>query len=207
MSEEVRRNIFEPFFTTKPSDRGTGLGLSVSLGIIEQHGGWIECFSELGRGSEFRVYLPRHELVAAGQIAAPAPPTPAVRGTETILLVEDEEPVRRLAAGALEWCGFNVVEARTGAEALQIWSQRRSDIHLLLTDVAMPGGVTGVELAEAIRAQQPLLPVMITSGYNQEEIGFREGRWDDIRFLPKPYTMAALARMARETIDNPPRAA
>ena len=203
ITEEVRRHMFEPFFTTKAGTHGTGLGLSVSLGIIEQHGGWIEVFSEAGRGTEFRIYLPKQGLVGPDQAAPVRPPAEAIRGTETILLVEDEEPVRRLAVGALEWCGFKVIEAATGVEALRLWAERPEAIQLLLTDVAMPGGVSGVDLAQECRRQCPTLPIMITSGYNQEEVGFGEGCWDDIRFLPKPYTMAALARMARETLDTP----
>lgn len=202
--EEVRRQIFEPFFTTKGADQGTGLGLSVSLGIIEQHGGWIEVATEVGRGTEFRVYLPRQELAAPTAAATPAAVV-AVRGSETILLVEDEEPVRRLAAGALTWCGFRVIEAATGVEALRLWDEHGPQIQLLLTDVAMPGGVSGVDLAQSCRGKNPTLPILITSGYNQEEVGFGPGCWDDIRFLPKPYTMAALTRAARETLDTPVR--
>ena len=205
MDENVRRHLFEPFFTTKQQDKGTGLGLSVSLGIIEQHGGWIEVRTELGKGSEFLVYLPRLELAAPAVAAAEKPPVvvavPAVRGTETILVVEDEDPVRRLAAGALQWCGFHVLEAANGAEALAVWTEHRTRIQLLLTDVAMPGGLSGVELAQALRVQQPTLPILITSGYNQESVSFGDGCWDDIRFLPKPYSMASLAKAARETID------
>ncbi|HLP08508.1 MAG TPA: ATP-binding protein [Opitutaceae bacterium] len=204
MSEDVKRRLFEPFFTTKGKEQGTGLGLSVSLGIIEQHGGWIEVTSEVGRGSEFRVFLPRQELLVAAAPATVAPTVaPSVRGTETILLVEDEEPVRRLAAGALALCGFKVIEATTGAEALRLWPALEADVQMLLTDVAMPGGVNGVELAQAVRARRPTLPIMITSGHNQEEVSFGDGCWDDIRFLPKPFTMAALTRMARETLDSP----
>jgi PAS domain S-box-containing protein len=203
MTEEVQRRIFEPFFTTKGKEQGTGLGLSVSLGIIEQHGGWIEVASEVGRGSEFRVFLPRQELLVASAPAAPAPPIPSIHGTETILLVEDEEPVRRLTAGALAMCGFKVIEAGTGAEVLKRWPEIGESVHMLLTDVAMPGGVNGVELAQALRARRPTLPIMITSGHNQEEVSFGDGCWDDIRFLPKPFTMAALTRMARETLDSP----
>ncbi len=205
MPEEVRSRVFDPFFTTKDKDKGTGLGLSVSLGIVEQHGGWIEVFSEVGRGTEFRVFLPRQEPLAQAVPAPPPMPTPRVRGTETILLVEDEDSVRRLAIGALEWSGFKLIEAANGVEALRVWAERRADIQLILTDVAMPGGVSGVDLAQACRRDRPDVPILITSGYNQEEVAFGDGCWDDIRFLPKPYTMAALAQAARETIDTMPR--
>ena len=209
MPEEIRSRVFDPFFTTKEKDKGTGLGLSVSLGIVEQHGGWIEVFSEVGRGTEFRVFLPRQELLTPTAAVAPSAPVPRVRGTETILLVEDEDSVRRLAIGALEWSGFKIVEAANGVEALRLWAERPAEIQLILTDVAMPGGVSGVDLAQACRRDRPEVPILITSGYNQEEVSFGDGCWDDIRFLPKPYTMAALAQAARETIDAgvPPRPA
>ncbi|MBK8478253.1 MAG: response regulator [Opitutaceae bacterium] len=205
MDDTVRRRLFDPFFTTKAGDKGTGLGLSVSLGIVEQHGGWIEVRSEVGKGSEFDVFLPRMEPVlpvaAAAGRAPTTVPAPAVRGTETILVVEDEDPVRRLAVGALQWCGFHVIEAATGVEALALWETHGPRIQLLLTDVAMPGGMSGVDLAQACRARSPQLPVLITSGYNQEAVSFGEGCWDDIRFLPKPYSMASLAQAARAAID------
>lgn len=205
MDEDVRRRLFEPFFTTKESNKGTGLGLSVSQGIVEQHGGWIEVRSEVGKGSEFDVFLPRMELVLPSVPAAAGRPTslpaPAVRGTETILVVEDEDPVRRLAVGALQWCGFHVIEAATGVEALALWEEHGARIQLLLTDVAMPGGMSGVDLAQACRARRADLPVLITSGYNQEAVSFGDGCWDDIRFLPKPYSMASLAQAARAAID------
>ncbi len=204
MDEEVKRRLFEPFFTTKGKEHGTGLGLSVSLGIVEQHGGWIEVTSEVGRGSEFGVFLPRQEsLVAATSSAAAPTVAPPVRGTETILLVEDEEPVRRLAAGALALCGFKVIEATTAAEALRLWPSVETTVQMLLTDVAMPGGINGVELAQTVRARRPSLPILITSGHNQEAVSFGDGCWDDIRFLPKPFTLAALTRMTRETLDAP----
>ena len=205
MDEHVRRHLFEPFFTTKEQDKGTGLGLSVSLGIVEQHGGWIEVRSEVAKGSEFLVFLPRMEQVApatARAVVLPSASTvPVVRGIETILVVEDEDPVRRLAAGALQWCGFHVIEAANGSEALTHWQEHGTRIQLLLTDVAMPGGMSGVDLAQALRALHPTLPILITSGYNQESVSFGDGCWDDIRFLPKPYSMASLAKAARDTID------
>lgn len=208
MDEKVRRHLFEPFFTTKEQGKGTGLGLSVSLGIVEQHGGWIEVRSEEGKGSEFLVFLPRLELMAPAPVVAAGrpnsgPAVPSVRGTETILVVEDEAPVRRLAVGALQWCGFHVIEAATGAEALALWEAHHHEIQLLITDVAMPGGLSGVDLAQRCRARNPTLPIVITSGYNQEAVSFGDGCWDDIRFLPKPYSMAGLAKAARETLDAP----
>ena len=204
MDEATRRRIFEPFFTTKEQGKGTGLGLSVSLSVVQQHDGWIEVDSVIGRGTTFRVYLPAlPEMVEVPPAAEPAPVVvPLALGTGKLLLVEDEEPVRRLAMGALQMSGFNVLEAANGKEALELWKLHGAEIELLLTDVAMPGGLSGVDVVKACRADRPRLPVIVTSGYSQDSVAFGDGFWDDVRFLPKPFTMASLAAAVRDALSR-----
>ena len=205
MDEATRRRIFEPFFTTKEQGKGTGLGLSVSLSVVQQHDGWIEVDSVIGQGTTFRVYLPAlPEMVEIPPAAEPASVVvvPLARGTGKLLLVEDEEPVRRLAMGALQMSGFNVLEAANGKEALELWKLHGAEIELLLTDVAMPGGLSGIDVVKACRADRPRLPVIVMSGYSQDSVAFGDGFWDDVRFLPKPFTMASLAAAVRDALSR-----
>ncbi len=166
MSAETLGHIFEPFFTTKPVGKGTGLGLATAYGIVRQHEGWIEVTSELGRGSEFRVFLP------ACPAGLPAVSASAgfgdVSGTETILVVEDEAELQQSVAANLRSSGYRVFVAGNGREALDQWRDQIGVIDALLTDMVMPGGVNGLELAEALRAIKPGLPVVIMSGYSKE---------------------------------------
>ena len=199
MSEEVRRRAFEPFFTTKPTGSGTGLGLSMVYGFVKQSGGDIQLYSEPGRGTSARIFLPVAETAEPQPRPldeARAPP----RGHETILVVEDDARVRRVAVARLRSFGYRVVEAGDGPAALAALAQT-SDVALLFTDVAMPGGMTGVELARAVLDQHPDIKVLFSSGYAEPALALRgldTGAW-----LKKPYLAADLGRKVREILDTP----
>jgi PAS domain S-box-containing protein len=202
MTEEVKARLFEPFFTTKEVDKGTGLGLATVYGIVRQSGGHITVQTQPGRGTTFKVYLP-----AAAQEFSKPNPTPTcpvpVRGSETILLVEDEERVRQITRKVLESNGYTVCEARDGAEALRLFDRRRDTFDLVMTDMVMPG-MSGAELVQRLRRRRPHLPVLFVSGYTDNEM-FRLGLVDaDESFLQKPFTPADLARQVREILDASP---
>ncbi len=186
------RHIFDPFFTTKAPGKGTGLGLSTVFGIVKQHQGWIEVESEPGQGATFRVYLP-----TVGQQARPpavaAPPVSSESGG-VILLVEDETSLRQLTRLLLENFGHEVLEAATGAEAVRVWAEQKSRIQLLFTDLVLPDGVTGFEIAEQFLQDQPGLRVILTSGYSADRVRDRYPGIDRVHFLKKPYSTAALQR-------------
>jgi CheY-like chemotaxis protein len=198
MDAETQARIFEPFFTTKGPGKGTGLGLAMVYGIVQQSGGFIWVYSEVGRGTTFKIYLPR---VTAATPAAPsdergAPP----RGSETILLVEDEAQVRALASLVLEGCGYTVLAASCGDEALRLAAEHSGPIHLLLTDVVMPG-MSGRELARALAAAGRPVPVLYTSGYTNDAIVHHGVLDDEFMLLQKPFTPDALARAVRRALD------
>jgi CheY-like chemotaxis protein len=202
MDEAIKRYIFEPFFTTKGPGQGTGLGLATCYGIVKQHGGTIEVYSEPHQGTSFKIYLPRVEGVA--ERLPPPEPNAAVipRGTEMVLLVEDEPGVRGLSARILSDLGYVVLQAADGEEALRI-AQAHADarIDLLLTDVVMPK-LGGRQLAEHVAALFPGIKVLFTSGYTQGTV-VQHSRLDrNVAFLPKPFTAAALARKVREMLDR-----
>jgi PAS domain S-box-containing protein len=198
MDESIRRRIFEPFFTTKAQGKGTGLGLSMVYGIVKQSGGSIWFHSEPGHGSRFTIYLP---YVAGAPAARPARvPAPLPRGQETVLVVEDEPALRELAARVLTGAGYTVLQAANGADALALLSQHAEAVHLVFTDVVMPG-MNGRELAARLATLRPGIRVLYTSGYTEDAI-LRHGVLDDPRrFLSKPYTPAALRRRIREALD------
>ncbi|HOX56567.1 MAG TPA: ATP-binding protein [Candidatus Paceibacterota bacterium] len=201
MDAATMSRIFEPFFTTKEGGKGTGLGLAMVYGIVKQHDGWIEVGSEVGKGTTFDVLFPASTEPA--KTLAPAAVQGAVRGgRETILVVEDEALLRDMAHLILQDCGYRVLEAVSGAEALQVWERNSGGIDLVITDVVMPGGMSGRELAVKLKTSKPQLKIILTSGYNMEESNTTFFRRSGARFLQKPYTRPDLAKVVRECLDN-----
>jgi two-component system, cell cycle sensor histidine kinase and response regulator CckA len=197
MDDAIRRRIFEPFFTTKPQGKGTGLGLSMVYGIVKQSGGAIWFHSEPGHGTRFTICLPH--VVGPPTARPTSPPTVTARGHETVLVVEDEPPLRALAARVLAGAGYTVLQAGSGAEALALIADH-DPVHLVFTDVVMPG-MNGRELVARLSALRPAMRVLYTSGYTEDAI-LRHGVLDDPRrFLSKPYTPALLRRRIREALD------
>ncbi|HTY85989.1 MAG TPA: PAS domain S-box protein [Candidatus Acidoferrum sp.] len=200
---ENLQRIFEPFFTTKEVGKGTGLGLATVYGIVKQHQGWVEVESTVGQGTTFRIFIP---YVGSAQTETERPTTQiAVRGgDETILLVEDEKPVRELVSRVLQKYGYQVLQAGTGAEAVQIWNQHKSQIALLFTDLVMPDNMNGRELAEKLRAESPGLRVIFTSGYSADIVGKDFKLEPELNFLQKPYQPQTLALTVRRCLDEKP---
>jgi PAS domain S-box-containing protein len=204
MDSETQSHIFEPFFTTK-GPKGTGLGLSTVYGIVKQSGGYIWVYSEAGKGTTFKIYLPRVAEPAESpvQVAIPAESAAAEPGTETILLVEDEANLRYLARQFLEKQGYRVIEAADGAVAMQIVVAHEGTIHLLLTDVIMPG-MNGRELAQRVSEIRPNVKILYMSGYTENVIG-RNGTLDaGVRLLQKPFSLHNLKNKVREVLDSSP---
>jgi two-component system cell cycle sensor histidine kinase/response regulator CckA len=200
MSDEVQAHIFEPFFTTKEPGKGTGLGLSTVYGIVDQMEGSIRVRSQLDRGTSFAIYLPAIPGSVPAPPAEPAPAEPA-RSSETILLVEDEPAVRRLARRALEAQGFRILEAGNGHEALELCEKHVTELDMLLTDVVMPR-MSGVELASRLTAIDPSLRVLYMSGYTEDALGQRGVLSPDTAFLNKPFTPATLLEAVRGVLDK-----
>jgi CheY-like chemotaxis protein len=199
MASDVRARVFEPFFTTKDVGEGTGLGLATVYGIVQQGNGFIEMASAPGEGTTFEIYFPRYlGDLAASDSADPAAPIP--RGTETILVVEDEPAVRRVTARALEAQGYDVLEADGPHAAIRVAQERGEAITLLLTDVVMPE-MSGHELADALAADHPHLKHLFMSGYPERGGKRREPPEDAAPFLVKPFTLAELATKVRAVMD------
>ncbi len=199
IAPEVLPRIFEPFFTTKEVGKGTGLGLATVHGIVKQHRGWISVESVVGQGTTFHLFFPalagqrsRARDGAAGQTAP--------IGNETILLVEDEQSLRLLISNILERCGYTVLSAATGKAALDLWEKRRGDIKLLLTDIVIPDGMTGIDLALQLCARDPALKVVYTSGY-PSEAGAAVTLTEGVNFLQKPCAPLKLAQTVRARLD------
>lgn len=200
MDEATLKRIFEPFFTTKEVGKGTGLGLATVYGIVGQHNGWIEVESAPGQGSAFRVFLP-----AAAQPSAPAKGVEKqehARGSETILLVEDEEILRRVTARGLTRLGYTVIEAASGREALEVWQANRQSINLLLSDMIMPDGVSGLDLVEKIRQADPTLKAIIASGYSSTMLPHELLTARRITRLQKPVSLQELSVAVRSVLDG-----
>jgi signal transduction histidine kinase/DNA-binding response OmpR family regulator len=199
MTPEVQARLFEPFFTTKPAGQGTGLGLATCYGIVKQHGGQIWPYSEVGRGTTMKVYLPRSSEVEEPRTSV----EPAARrgGDETVLLVEDEPEVRVLAARVLRQLGYTVLEAKDGGEALRMAGTNEGRIDLLLTDVVMPQ-LSGSELAAQLLGQEPELKIIYMSGYTEDRVV--QDSWAEIggAFLSKPFSATDLAQRVRATLDG-----
>jgi two-component system cell cycle sensor histidine kinase/response regulator CckA len=198
MDAETQKHIFEPFFTTKRG-RGTGLGLSTVYGIVKQSGGYVWVYSEVGRGTTFKIYLPRVEGKAS-PLETAARSSATIGGNETILLVEDDNALRELNREQLKTLGYNVLPAATGEAALALASEYRSEIHLLLTDVVMPG-INGRQLAERLSQQRPQLKVLYVSGYTENVIQ-QEILNSGVAFLQKPFARDVLGKKLRELLEN-----
>jgi CheY-like chemotaxis protein len=203
MTEEVRARIFEPFFTTKERGKGTGLGLATVYGIVKQHEGWIEVASEVGRGTTFSVYLPSSDRSTAATASAlgTAEATESAGGNECVLIVEDEPELREMAVMILESFGYHHLLAGSGPEALTVWNAHSGSIDLVLTDMVMPGGMTGRDLAKQLISERPGLPVVIASGYSIDDISNELSGNMNISFVQKPYNLDALARAIRNALD------
>src|SRR3984893_9873432 len=200
MDARTKARIFEPFFTTKEKGKGTGLGLSMVYGVVKQSGGYIEVASEPGAGTTFKIYLPKVEVaVDRKKQEAGIPESP--HGTETLLLVEDEASLRKLSRHLLERCGYDVLEAECGAEAGKDRQDHKRTIHLLLTDVVMPG-MSGRVLADQLIKQRPDTRVVFMSGYTGQTVGEHGVLAEGSFFLPKPFTREQLARKIRQALDG-----
>jgi CheY-like chemotaxis protein len=197
MSADVRSRIFDPFFTTKPDSQGTGLGLATVYTIVQQHGGWIEVSSEIGRGTQFAVWFPQRPSKAV-----PARVSVAGKGSESLLVVEDKEEVRGVLQSVFARNGYRILLAGNGPEALKLWDEHQREIALLFTDVVMPGGMNGRELAERLRADRPGLKVVYCSGYDANILGADALAKPGTSFLAKPFNLAQAVRQVRGLLDQ-----
>ena len=201
MDDATLERIFEPFFTTKEPGQGTGLGLATVYGIVKQHQGWIEVTSAVGQGTQFNIYFPAAsksaEFDTDSLLSRKVP-----GGHETILVVEDEVVLRELVLEILKLYGYKTIEAANGVQALAIWAERKSEIDLVLTDVMMPEGVSGRDLAEKILTDNPRMKIIYSSGYPMDVLGRDFFQKDGIHFLQKPYHPHNLAKILRECLDG-----
>lgn len=206
MNAEVLKRIFDPFYTTKDVGHGTGLGLSSVHGIVQQHQGWVEVASQVGRGSTFKIFLPVCEMVppAAAKVEI-IPGFLLTRGAgETVLVVEDETIVRDAAVAALKQAGYQVLEAANASRAITLWEQSATHIDLLVTDLVLPGQINGVKLAEALQVRDPRLQVIYTSGYDPDTVSPNLAITPGVNFLPKPYDSQLLLGATRLCLTHAP---
>jgi two-component system, cell cycle sensor histidine kinase and response regulator CckA len=201
---EVLPHIFEPFFTTKDRERGTGLGLATVHSVVNQHNGWITVRSAINVGTTFDLYLPGVQRPAEEIVEREVPERLPTRGHETILVVEDDEPVRKLSCLLLERNGYHVLEADDGPSAVIRSREYSGTIDLVLTDIVLPGGLSGLDLATELRLARPQLKVMLTSGYSPSIGGKELAVRPDMPFLAKPYTASELVNAARDALDRRP---
>ncbi len=201
MDADTQAHIFEPFFTTKEAGKGTGLGLATVYGAVKQSGGFIWVYSEVGKGTSFKIYLPRVEQ-PEDKSSAPATLTDAPRGTEKILLAEDEQDVREVAREFLESGGYTVIEAHNGADALRLAMEHKDSIDLLVTDMVMPG-MTGKELARQLRTQHPEIGAVYMSGYSEQTVAEAAEIEANVRLLTKPFSRGSILRAVREALNLP----
>jgi CheY-like chemotaxis protein len=197
MDAETQAHLFEPFFTTKGPEQGTGLGLAVVYGAAKHNGAFIEVFSKPGRGTSVEVFFPRADGAAPAVMNAPAHDRP-LRGTETVLLVEDQEPVRLVARDILQRHGYTVLEAQHGREALEILERRAEEIALVVTDIVMPH-MGGPELVRHVAARNPRLKVLYMSGYSDETLDYTGL---GAAFVEKPFSPEIFARKVRDLLDG-----
>jgi CheY-like chemotaxis protein len=197
IDEKVQRHLFEPFFTTKGAEKGTGLGLATVYWIVQQSNGYVDVHSQVGKGATFQIYLPRiqeptRSLGKQTNVQVPS-------GSETILLVEDEEIVRTLARRILLHCGYKVLDARDGDEAISICEQHPGAIHLLITDIVMPQ-MSGRELAERLMSMRPGLRVLYVSGHTDDAIVRYGVERSELSFLQKPFTLHSLSQKVHQVL-------
>lgn len=200
MDEATLGRIFEPFFTTKEVGKGTGLGLATVYGIVKQHEGWVDVTTKIGDGTTFDVFFPATEVQAHAHNGLDENQGPVPEGQETILVVEDEEVLREMARTILESCGYRILEAGSGPEALRAYAEHEHGIDLVLTDMVMPDGMSGLDLARRLLQTCPTLPIVFASGYSMEEMDtdmLRQGN----QYLQKPYTHFSLAKAIRDGLD------
>jgi PAS domain S-box-containing protein len=201
MDTLILSRIFEPFFTTKPVGKGTGLGLSTVLGIVRQHQGWLEIESKPNHGTTIKMYFGASQQSA--EKAEPVTDTALRTGRETILVAEDEDALREMVVQVLKIQGYTVLEAASGRHALEVWENADRPVDLLVTDMVMPGGIMGSELAERLSSRSPRLRVIYTSGYTPGMAGKDAALLEGRNFLPKPYSIGKLAQFVRDCLDAP----
>jgi two-component system cell cycle sensor histidine kinase/response regulator CckA len=201
MDAETKARLFEPFFTTKEVGKGTGLGLATVYGMVKQSGGYVWCYTEPGRGTCFKVYLPRVEEMADAVRRRDAVWTGKTHGTETILVVEDEEPVRQLVSNVLETRGYTVLRASDGEQALMLSGYHAGPIHLVVSDIVMPG-MTGPEMVDRIAADRPGVKALFMSGYTDGTVAHHGFLAEDAAYLEKPFGLDKLTAKVREVLGD-----
>jgi CheY-like chemotaxis protein len=201
MDEATKSRVFEPFFTTKPVGKGTGLGLATVFGVVKQSGGHIAVTTDLGKGTTFTIHLPRWEGAVERATSVRSVPTSALRGDETVLLVEDDAQVRALMLGILERAGYRTLEAPGPEDALARSRRFEEEIHLLVTDIVMPK-MSGRQLVDALAGERPAMKILYVSGYSEDAIAHRGALDAGVALLRKPVTPVDLLQRVREVLDG-----